>query len=166
MRLLCPEKDQVGALFREMFYGRWLPADMQNLLAEDDFSTVSDKIAERRRLVALNIAPATREGVETFQEAEVPAGRQPRQPDGSGNGAGPELWVAAGLCWAHFNFGSNARKCEKPVFRIRISFLQIRILVFSPNPDPGNKRLIFKRQKQFWEKFLFSSQQRTFIWYL
>jgi len=48
------------------------------------------------------------------------------------------------------------------VFQIRICFLRIRILDFFPNPDPdpGNKKLIFQRQKQnFGRNFCFQTQK-------
>ena len=47
------------------------------------------------------------------------------------------------------------------MFRIRIRFLRIRILDFSPNPDPSRqqKTNFSKAKTKFWEKFLFSTQK-------
>ena len=51
------------------------------------------------------------------------------------------------------------------VLRIRIRFLQIRILEFIPNPDPdtGQKHIFSKAITKFWEKFLFSTKKSRYF---
>ena len=129
MRQLCPQGEESGVIFRQLFLQR-LPAQIRLQLAEDRFSPLP-RLAERADTLMAHYAAESVAAVPSQLEqtdatvAAVQGGKRPEWRDakkkkaphgGRGQAAGSKNhpWDALGICRSHYKFGEDCFKCGDP----------------------------------------------------
>ena len=121
---LCPRSDVEGDTIKYMFLFR-LPPTMQALLGEDNTSTltelasIADALLDAEAARGHNIGAVKESTVAAAGVAATPSSRKRKRDFGKkrtadGGGADPGPWADMGLCWSHYNYGKQARKCKPP----------------------------------------------------
>ena len=128
MRQLCPQGEESGEIFRQLFIQR-LPAQVRLQLAEDRHSPVQALAARADTLMANHsyaAAAVHASAAEDDQEPLVAAVRDGKQQNwrkkqekkggrGGKEAAGKqEPWRALGICKRHYDFGKECYKCADP----------------------------------------------------
>ena len=179
MLRLCPRGQENNAVFNCLYLNK-LPRELRILLSEADMADKqalgarADLFAAHNSKQAHDVVATVAAGPSSEQKGEdttvaaVCPGASSGQRGGSGGQRGSsgqqvshtlthtdQARVRSGLCFSHFCFGANARRCEAPCTRvsdpdpdpypdwIRIQsdhWIRIRNLNTDPDPDPGGQK--------------------------
>ena len=123
MRQLCPAGEENGLFFRSAFLER-LPREVRMHLAEDRRSPVTALAARADAFMVhhSNRLAAAAAGLELNDPEAVSAvsggrarseAKKKKHPGGK-SGDKPRPWKLLGVCYAHYNYGKQATKCESP----------------------------------------------------
>ena len=125
MRQLCPQGEEAGFIFRQLFLQR-LPSQVRLQLAEDRHSPVQALAARADTLMAhhsYGSVAAVSSQAHTEQDPLVAAPHDSKKPNGKdrfkrkqGKAAGGQQhpWELLGICKRHYEFGKECYKCADP----------------------------------------------------
>jgi len=130
MMELCPREEHGSKLFAALFLQR-LPREIRVLLAHDDHSDLRLLAVKADQLIAFHkqqphevavveedtVAAVRHGGKPSFKSNKKKGTKPPLPPPRQKDGPPPPLELAqqaAGLCWYHWVWGEQAKKCTPP----------------------------------------------------